>query len=163
MARVVGIVGWKNSGKTTLTERLVSELVRRGHRVSTVKHAHHDTDIDRPGKDTHRHRTAGATEVALVTAGRWALMHELRDEEEPSLADILSRLSPCDFVLVEGYKREHHPMIETRRTGARQTNPLGPDGGNVVAIAADHETDAAGLPLFGLDDIEAMADLIERL
>ena len=122
--RVFGITGWKNSGKTTLTEKLVAELTRRGFRVSTVKHAHHDFDIDHEGADSYRHRLAGAVEVAVVSGRRWALMHELRGEDEPKLEEILARLAPCDLVLVEGYKREGHPKIETRRLDAKDTAPL---------------------------------------
>ena len=113
---VFGITGWKNSGKTTLTERLVAEFTRRGFRVSTVKHAHHDFDIDREGADSYRHRLAGAAEVAIVSGRRWALMHELRGEDEPKLDEILARLAPCDLVLVEGYKREATPR--SRRDGS---------------------------------------------
>src|SRR5262245_29026284 len=113
--RVFGITGWKNSGKTTLTERLVAELTRRGYRVSTVQHAHHDVQIAKPVADSFRHRAAVAAEVAVVSGRRWALMHELRSEDEPRLDDILARLAHCDIVLVEGYKREGHDKIETRR------------------------------------------------
>ncbi len=113
--RVFGITGWKNSGKTTLTERLITELTSRGWRVATVKHAHHDFDIDKEGTDSFRHRLAGATEVAIVSDRRWALMHELRGDEEPLLETMLARMSPCDIVLVEGYKRENHKKIEARR------------------------------------------------
>ena len=122
--RVFGITGWKNSGKTTLTERLVAELTRRGWKVSTVKHAHHDFDIDKEGTDSFRHRQAGASEVAIVSGRRWALMHELRGEDEPPLDVVLARLAPCDLVLVEGYKRESHKKIETRRADAKDTAPL---------------------------------------
>lgn len=159
--RVFGITGWKNSGKTTLTERLVAEFIRRGFRVSTVKHAHHAFDIDREGADSFRHRTAGATEVAIVSGKRWALMHELRDEEEPQLDEILARLAPCDLVLIEGYKREAHPKIEARRVGAKDTAPLATNDPGIVAIAADHETEVGGLPIFNLDDTSAIADFIE--
>ena len=110
--RVFGITGWKNSGKTTLTERLVTALSDRGFRVSTIKHAHHGFDIDHAGTDSFRHRAAGAGEVAVVSARRWALMHELRGEDEPLLAQVLETLAPCDLVLVEGYKRDPHPKIE---------------------------------------------------
>lgn len=162
MAFVFGITGWKNSGKTTLTERLVSEFVRRGRRVSTVKHAHHSFDIDTEGTDSFRHRAAGAGEVAIVSGNRWALMHELRDEAEPPLEAILVRLSPCDIVLVEGFKRDSHPKIECRRRQARDTAPLGPDIPNVVAIAADHAVADAARPVFSLDDVAAIADFIEN-
>lgn len=159
---VFGITGWKNSGKTTLTERLVRELVRRGRSVSTVKHAHHDFDIDQQGTDSFRHRAAGAGEVAIVSGRRWALMHELRGEDEPRLEEILARLAPCDLVLVEGYKREPHRKIECRRTGAKDTAALSARDPGIVAVAADHPQPAETLPVFALDDIGAIADFIER-
>jgi molybdopterin-guanine dinucleotide biosynthesis protein B len=161
--RVFGITGWKNSGKTTLTERLVAELTRRGWRVSTVKHAHHGFDIDREGADSFRHRQAGAMEVAIVSGRRWALMHELRDEEEPALADILARLAPCDIVLIEGYKREAHRKIETRRREAKETTPLSQGDPHIVAIAADFTIEGETLPVFDLDDTASIADLVERV
>lgn len=160
--RVFGIIGWKNSGKTTLTERLVAELTRRGWKVSTVKHAHHDFDIDKEGADSFRHRQAGASEVAVVSGRRWALMHELRGEDEPPLEEVLARLAPCDLVLVEGYKRENHAKIEARRTGAKDTTPLSVSDQTVVAIAADHAVADSTLPVFGLDDIGSIADFIEN-
>jgi molybdopterin-guanine dinucleotide biosynthesis protein B len=160
--RVFGITGWKNSGKTTLTERLVAELTRRGRRVATVKHAHHDFDIDKEGTDSFRHRQAGAGEVAIVSNRRWALMHELHDEEEPPLASILARLSPCDLVLVEGYKRESHPKIEARRREAKNREPLSAGDPHIVAVAADHAQPHEALPVFDLDDIPAVADFVEQ-
>lgn len=160
--RVFGVTGWKNSGKTTLVERLVKELTARGRRVSTVKHAHHDFDIDKEGTDSFRHRQAGATEVAIVSGHRWALMHELRDEREPALEAILSRLEPCDLVLVEGYKREGHAKIESRRLAAKDTAPLSAGDPHIVAIAADHPLVGEELPVFLLDDIKSIADFIER-
>ena len=158
--RVFGITGWKNSGKTTLTEKLVAELTKRGYRVSTVKHAHHDFDIDRQGADSWRHRAAGATEVAVVSGRRWALMHELRGEDEPRLDDIIARLAPCDIVLVEGYKREGHDKIETRRLGAKDTRPLTLDDPAIRAIAADHAVAGEQVPVFALDDVASIADFI---
>jgi molybdopterin-guanine dinucleotide biosynthesis protein B len=160
--RVFGITGWKNSGKTTLTERLVGELTARGWRVSTVKHAHHDFDIDKEGADSFRHRQAGAAEVAIVSGRRWALMHELRGEAEPTLESILARLADADIVLVEGYKRESHRKIETRRQGAKDTAPLSPNDPNIVAVAADHAQPTEKLPVFNLDDTKSIADFIER-
>ena len=160
--RVFGITGWKNSGKTTLTERLVSELTRRGWKVSTVKHAHHNFDIDRQGTDSFRHRAAGASEVAVVSDRRWALMHELQGDTEPSLDAILARLSPCDIVLVEGYKRETHQKIETRRLDAKDRAPLSASDPHIVAIAADHQVDGESVPVFSLDDIASIADFIEK-
>jgi molybdopterin-guanine dinucleotide biosynthesis protein B len=161
-SRIFGVTGWKNSGKTTLTEKLVAELVRRGWLVSTVKHAHHDFDIDKEGADSFRHRQAGATEVAIVSGRRWALMHELRDEEEPPLAAILQRMAPADIVIVEGYKREAHRKIETRRREAKSREPLSPSDPNIVAVAADSAQAGETLPVFDLDDIAAIADFVER-
>jgi molybdopterin-guanine dinucleotide biosynthesis adapter protein len=160
-SRVFGITGWKNSGKTTLTEKLVGELTRRGWKVSTVKHAHHNFDIDKEGADSFRHRAAGAMEVAVVSGRRWALMHELRGEAEPSLDAILARLAPCDLVLVEGYKREPHRKIETRRLGAKDTAPLTVSDPNIVAIAADHPVSGETVPVLDIDDLSAIADFIE--
>lgn len=162
MTRIFGITGWKNSGKTTLTEKLVAELVARGWKVSTVKHAHHDFDIDKAGADSFRHRQAGATEVAIVSGRRWALMHELREEDEPTLDMILARLAPADIVLVEGYKREPHDKIETRRLEARDQAPLSDSDPHIVAIAADHAVAEDRLPVFDLDDIKSIADFIQR-
>ena len=160
--RVFGITGWKNSGKTTLTEKLVAELVRRGWRVSTIKHAHHDFDIDKPGADSFRHRQAGATEVAIVSGNRWALMHELRGEDEPTLEAILSRLAPSDIVIVEGYKREAHRKIETRRMDAKDRTPLSASDPNIVAIASDFAVENNNLPVFDLDDTKSIADFVEQ-
>lgn len=159
--RVFGITGWKNSGKTTLTERLVTELTSRGWKVSTVKHAHHDFDIDKAGTDSFRHRQAGASEVAIVSGRRWALMHELRGEDEPTLDDVLARLAPCDLVLVEGYKREGHMKIEARRLEAKDRSPLSVSDPAIVAIAADHPVDGEQVPVFRIDDISAIGDFIE--
>ena len=160
--RIFGITGWKNSGKTTLTEGLVAELSRRGWRISTIKHAHHAFDIDRQGTDSFRHRAAGALEVAIVSANRWALMHELRDDDEPALETILERLAPCDLVLIEGYKNEAHPKIECRRREARDTTPMIGTVTSIVAIAADHRIEGAGVPAFDLDDTTKIADFIAR-
>lgn len=160
--RVFGITGWKNSGKTTLTERLVTELTGRGWKVSTIKHAHHDFDIDKPGTDSFRHRQAGASEVAIVSGRRWALMHELRGEDEPTLDEVLGRIAPCDMVLVEGYKREGHLKIEARRIEAKDRSPLAPNDPSIVAVAADHQVEGENIPVFGIDDIRAIADFIEQ-
>ncbi len=160
--RVFGITGWKNSGKTTLTEKLVTELAARGWKVSTVKHAHHDFDIDQPGTDSFRHREAGASEVAIVSGRRWALMHELRDEAEPTLEHVLSRLAPCDLVLVEGYKREGHSKIEARRRLAKDTTPLSTNDPTILAIASDSAQPSETLPVFDLNDVSAIADFIEK-
>jgi molybdopterin-guanine dinucleotide biosynthesis protein B len=151
---VFGVTGWKNAGKTTLTERLVAEFVRRGWRVSTIKHAHHAVDIDRPGTDSFRHRAAGATEVALVGGQRYAIM---REEADPPLSAVLARLAPADLVLIEGYKREGHPKIEVR---AGDVPSLAANDPAIVAIAADTRPVDAALPWFRRDDIAAIADFI---
>ncbi|SIQ14068.1 molybdopterin guanine dinucleotide biosynthesis accessory protein MobB [Rhizobium sp. RU20A] len=160
---IVGIAGWKNSGKTGLTVRLVAELTARGHRVSTVKHAHHDFDIDKVGADSFRHREAGAHEVTIVSGTRFAIMHELRGAPEPGFEEILSRLAPCDIVIVEGYKREPIPKIEARRLEAANRTPLAPSDPHIVAIAADHEVTDTTLPVFDLDDTRALADFVQRI
>jgi molybdopterin-guanine dinucleotide biosynthesis protein B len=157
---VVGIAGWKSSGKTTLVERLVAELVRRGWRVATVKHAHHDAQIDDGATDSARHRRAGASEVALVTGARWAIVHELREEGEPALDEVIARLSPADIIIVEGYKSEPIPKIEVRRREQASKEPLAARDPHVVAIAADHALTGESVPVFALDDIGAIADFI---
>lgn len=157
---IFGITGWKNSGKTKLVTELVSEFTRRGLRVSTVKHAHHAFDIDHEGTDSYRHREAGATEVVLISGRRWALMHELRDEREPSLSEIIPQLAPCDLILIEGYKRESHPKIEARRTESKDRTPLTEQDPHIVAIAADHPVNEDTTPVFSLNDINGMADFI---
>lgn len=156
--RLFGIVGWKNAGKTGLMERLVTEITSRGITVSTIKHAHHSFDVDHPGKDSHRHRIAGATEVLLASRKRFALMHELRDEDEPQLADLLSRLAPVDLILIEGYKRDGHPKVEAHR--AETGNALiAPDDPTIRAVASDSPLDL-DRPVFDLNDTPAIADFI---
>ena len=156
--QVYGVVGWKNSGKTGLMERLVAEFTRRGFSVSTVKHAHHSFDVDHPGKDSHRHRVAGAKEVLLASGTRWALMHELTDEQEPPLEDLLGKLSKVDLVLVEGYKRDTHRTIEAHRQATR-TDLIAAGDATVRAIASDKELDV-DLPVFDLNDTNSIADFI---
>ncbi len=158
--RIYGVTGWKNAGKTGLMERLVAEITGRGVSVSTVKHAHHTFDVDQPGKDSHRHRVAGASEVLLASGNRWALMHELRDEEEPTLEALLAHLSPVDLVLVEGYKRDRHPKVEAFR--AETGNPLiAPGDETIRAVAADSAVEI-DRPVFDLNDTGAIADFILR-
>lgn len=156
---VFGITGWKNSGKTTLIVALVEEFTRRGLRVSTIKHAHHAFDIDVPGKDSHRHRAAGASEVLVGSGARWALMHELRDAAAPSLDDLLTRLSPCDLVLVEGFKGDSHPKLEvTQRNGP---DPLIADtDASVVAVVTDHPEYVRDRTTFAPNDIPGIADFV---
>jgi molybdopterin-guanine dinucleotide biosynthesis adapter protein len=158
---VVGIAGWKKSGKTTLTVRLVEEFTRRGLRVATVKHAHHNFNVDEGETDSARHRRAGAGQVAIVSSKRWALMTELGDAPQPDFAEVIAKLAPCDLIIVEGYKTAPIPKIEARRTAAFSKVPLAANDPHVFAIAADHAVlDAGALPVFRLDDISALADLI---
>ncbi|MDJ1006515.1 MAG: molybdopterin-guanine dinucleotide biosynthesis protein B [Paracoccaceae bacterium] len=157
--KIWGVVGWKNAGKTGLMERLVAEFVARGSSVSTIKHAHHTFDVDHPGKDSFRHRNAGATEVLLSSGARFALMHELRGAPEPALDDLIARISPVDLLLVEGYKRDRHPKIEAFR--AETGNDLiAPGDTTIRAIAADTAIDGYGRPVFNLDDTVSIADFI---
>lgn len=158
---VLGVSGFSGSGKTTLIEKLVPRLVSAGLRVSLIKHAHHDFDIDQPGKDSWRHRMAGCTEVLVSSARRWALMREVRDEPEPGLEALLHRLSPSDLVLVEGFKRAPMPRIEVHRRGGDRPL-LYLDDPNVIAIATDEALDT-GLPQFALDDAEAIAEFVLKL
>lgn len=161
--RVIGLAGWSGAGKTTLLTRLIPCLRGRGVGVSTVKHAHHEFDVDRPGKDSWAHREAGARQVLVGSARRWALMTELRGEPEPGLAFLLSQLSPVDLVIVEGFKRDRHPKIEVHR--AANGKPwLHPDDPAIRAVAADARPPGVGgdLPFAHLDDIGAIADLALR-
>ena len=155
--RVIGLAGWSGAGKTTLLVKLIPELRRRGLTVSTVKHAHHAFEVDRPGKDSYAHREAGAAEVLVSSAKRWALVHELRGEPEPSLADLLQRLSPVDLVIVEGFKAQAHPKIEVHR--AANGKPfLFADIPNVRALATDASEPQTSLPVIHLDDVPGIAD-----
>ena len=157
--KVFGIVGWKNSGKTTLVEKLVGEISRRGYSVSTIKHAHHRFDVDHPGKDSYRHRVAGAREVLLTSSVRWALMHEIRGETEPSLAELLSQLSPVDLVLVEGFKSEVMLKLEVRANPADQETTPEPIS-DVIALATTGPVGAAKIPVMDLNDVATIADFI---
>lgn len=159
--KVFGLAGWSGSGKTTLLVRLIPELTARGLKVSTIKHAHHAFDVDTPGKDSFEHRAAGATEVLVSSARRWALMHEGRGETEPALTDLLARLSPVDLVLVEGFKKGAHPKLEVWRSGTGAT-PLFPDDPDIVAVATDIVPPGCPLPRFHIDDIDGVARFILR-
>lgn len=160
--KVFGVTGWKNSGKTTLIVALVEEFTRRGLIVSTIKHAHHQFDIDVAGKDSHRHRSAGASEVLVASDARWALMHELRSAPAPSLEDLLRRLSPCDLVLVEGFKKDRHPKLEV--TQRRGPDPLIADTDpSVLAIVTNHPELVGNRRTFGLDDVSPIADFISEV
>ena len=158
--KIFGVTGWKNSGKTGLMERLITEFTARGLSVSSIKHAHHSFDIDHPGRDSYRHRDAGARQVLLASRNRWALMHELRDEDEPTLSDLLKQLSPVDLVLIEGYKRDRHPKIEVHRKETDQ--PLiAPEDETIVAVASDTSV-AIDRPVLDLNDTAAIANFIAQ-
>jgi len=157
--RVLGIAGWSGSGKTTLIIKLLPLLAKRGVRVATLKHAHHSFDVDVPGKDSYEHRKAGACEVIVSSARRWVQMHEVGDGAEASLPELLSRLSPCDLVLVEGFKSERHPKMEVFRAELGKS-PLHPQDPHIVAIASDRSFPGAGVPVVDLNDIPAVADLV---
>ena len=157
--RVIGLAGWSGAGKTTLLTKLIPEFHRRGIMVSTIKHAHHAFDLDTPGKDSWAHRQAGASEVLISSAKRWALLHELRDEPELGLPELLVRLSPVDLVLVEGFKRDPHAKLEVYRADNGKP-PLHPDDPSIVAIASDTPFPDAGRLVIGLDDVPAIADCL---
>jgi molybdopterin-guanine dinucleotide biosynthesis protein B len=157
--RIFGLAGWSGSGKTTLMTALIPELVSRGITVSTLKHAHHAFDVDQPGKDSWRHRQAGAQEVMISSRNRWALMHELRGSPEPAFDDLVRRMSPVDLLLVEGFKRHSHPKIEVFRRLLGKPF-LHPEDPLVVAIASDEMLPGLALPLLPLSDAGAVADFI---
>lgn len=156
--KTIAIAGYSGSGKTTLIEKVIPCLVMEGYRVSLIKHAHHEFDIDQPGKDSHRHRHAGATEVLVSSSNRWALMHELRGAQEPSLEEQLQHFAPCDVVIVEGWKNHAMPKIEVHRKLSDKPL-LFPTDNNVVAVASDEQL-ATNLPQFNLDDAEGVAQFI---
>jgi len=159
--RIIGLAGWSGSGKTTLITKLLPHLIARGQRVSTLKHAHHGFDLDQPGKDSFMHRTAGATEVVISSAKRFAVLHELRDEAEWDLPELLTKFAPVDLVLVEGFKRDAFPKLEIHR--AANGKPLiAPDDPHIVAIASDIALPQAQVPVVGLDDVETIADVLLR-
>jgi molybdopterin-guanine dinucleotide biosynthesis protein B len=159
--RVFGLAGWSGSGKTTLLTRLLPALVGLGVTVSTVKHAHHSFDIDQPGKDSYRHREAGAREVMIASARRWALIHEHRDDAEAPLAALVAKMSPVDLLLVEGFKRERHPKLEVYRQAVGKPL-LCPEDPDIVAVASDVRLDDLRLPRLEIDDVVAIAAFILR-
>lgn len=157
--KIIGVAGFKNAGKTTLVEKLVRELTLRGYRIATVKHAHHSFDIDHEGRDSFRHRQAGASEVAVISGQRWAIIHELRGEDEPSFAAILAKLEPCDLVIVEGYKHGEHQKIEVRNLALDHPTLAGNDP-TIMAIAANGRIADAPVPVYDRDHVETLADFI---
>ena len=157
--KIYGVTGWKNSGKTGLIERLVAEFTARGFSVSTIKHAHHSFEVDHPGKDSFRHRDAGAKEVLLVSRNRFALMHEVRQEEEPALVCLLAKLSSVDLVLIEGYKRDCHPKIEAHRKETGKDLIAVTD--DTIHAVASNDSPSLDKPVFDLDDTRAIANFIQ--
>ena len=155
---VIGFVGWKNSGKTTLTSAVIRELSGRGLAVSSIKHAHHLVDVDQPGTDSYKHREAGAQEVILAGGQRFAIMHELRGAREPTLDELLTRLGPCDWVVVEGFKTHSHPKIEVHRKDSTRA-ALYHENSSIVAVVADYAADFPG-PVFDINDVSGIADFI---
>ena len=159
---IIGIAGWKKSGKTTLAVRLVEEFTRRGLCVATVKHAHHEFQVDDGETDSARHRRAGARETAVIGGKRWAIVHELKNEPEPDFEEVIAWLSPADLILVEGYNTAPIPKIEARRAAQFDKRPLCDEDPLVIAIAADHKIANARVPVLHLDDVTRIADMIER-
>lgn len=159
--KVIGLAGWSGAGKTTLVLKLLAEFTGRGLRVSTIKHAHHAFDVDTPGKDSYRHRSAGAFEVLVTSTERFALMHDLRGAPEPSLADHLARLAPVDLVLIEGFKREAVPKIEIHRE-ANGKPFLHPGDPHILALVSDLALPPSALPHAALDDTALVAELVLR-
>jgi molybdopterin-guanine dinucleotide biosynthesis protein B len=159
--KILGLAGWSGAGKTTLLAKLIPELTRRGITVSTLKHAHHAFDVDQPGKDSYIHREAGATEVMVASANRWALMHEHRGVAEPSSAALIRHMSPVDLLLIEGFKREQHDKLEIYRE-ANGKPLIATEDPLVVAILADGPVPGARVPVIDLNDIAAIADFALR-
>lgn len=158
-ARVLGITGWSGSGKTTLITKLLPLLKSRGLRIATLKHAHHSFDVDQPGKDSYEHRKAGAQEVIVSSATRWVQMHEVGGSQEASLAELLRRVSPCELILIEGYKSERHPKLEVFRSANAKT-PLHLTDPRIIAIASDQAFPTATVPVVDLNDTTAIADVV---
>src|SRR5690242_1436503 len=158
-AKVLGLAGWSGSGKTTLLTKLIPLLVARGLRVATLKHAHHAFDVDQPGKDSYEHRKAGASEVIISSARRWVQMHEIGDGQEATLPELLAKVSPCDLVLIEGFKSERHPKLEVFRQSVGKP-PLHPEDKRIVAVASDQPISGLDIPWVDLNDIGAVADVV---
>ncbi|MBL8688282.1 MAG: molybdopterin-guanine dinucleotide biosynthesis protein B [Rhodospirillaceae bacterium] len=159
--KIFGLAGWSGSGKTTLMSKLLPELIKAGLRVSTIKHAHHAFDIDKPGKDSWQHRMAGATEVMVSSANRWALMHELRSSPEPGLDELIRQMTPVDLLLVEGFKRHAHDKLEVfRRANGKPL--LHPDDPHIVAVASVDALPESKVPVLPLDDAAEIARFVRR-
>jgi molybdopterin-guanine dinucleotide biosynthesis protein B len=159
LTKIIGLSGWSGAGKTTLLVKLIPLLTGRGLQVATLKHAHHAFDVDHPGKDSYEHRKAGASEIIVSSARRWAHIHEIGEEGEATLPQLLKRFGPCDLILVEGFKRENHPKLEVYRRATGKP-PLHPRDPRIVAVASDTEFPDAGVPVAKLDDVAAIADIV---
>lgn len=157
--KIFGIVGMSGSGKTELLVKLIPELTSRGLAISTIKHTHHNVEVDKPGKDSYRHRKSGARQVMVASAGRWSLIRELRDAPEPTLVELIEKLEPVDLLLIEGFKRESHAKMEVFRHDHDQ-ELLAPGDDNIVAVAGDGPIDGLSVPLIDLNDVSAVADFI---
>jgi molybdopterin-guanine dinucleotide biosynthesis protein B len=157
--RIIGLAGWSGSGKTTLITKLLPRLIARGTTVSTLKHAHHGFDLDQPGKDSFFHRAAGATEVVISSARRWAILHELREQAEWDLPALVGKMSPVDLVLVEGFKRDAFPKLEIHRI-VNGKPLLHLEDPHIIAVASDSALPAARVPVVDLNDVDAIADLL---
>ncbi len=157
--KAFGLVGWSGSGKTTLLTLLIPELIGRGLSVSTIKHTHHRFDIDKPGKDSHEHRVAGATEVLITGSERWALLHENRDAPEPSMDELIARMAKVDLVLIEGFKSYSHDKLEVHRPSVGKPL-LALEDDSVVAVASDETVEGIDLPFLDLNDVAAVADFV---
>jgi len=159
--KVMGLAGWSGAGKTTLMAKLIPELIGRGISVSTMKHAHHEFDVDTPGKDSYVHRAAGATEVVVSSSRRWAMMHEIRDREEPTAAQLIAHMTEVDLLLIEGFKREPHDKMEIYRESNGKPL-LSENDPTFVAVLSDRPVPATKLPVIDLNDTKAIADFIQR-
>ncbi len=157
--KIFGMIGWSGSGKTTLIKQLIPELIGRGHSVSSMKHTHHDFDIDKPGKDSYEHRVAGATQVLITGSKRWALLNENRERSEATIDELLEKMDPVDLVLIEGFKKYPHPKLEVYRPSVERELIALTDK-SVVAIATDEHVEGGGLPLIDLNDVAAVADFV---
>jgi molybdopterin-guanine dinucleotide biosynthesis protein B len=157
--KIFGMIGWSGSGKTTLIKLLIPELISRGYSVSSMKHTHHDFDIDKPGKDSFEHRVAGAKQVLISGSKRWALLNENRDQHEPSVDDLLEKMEPVDLVLIEGFKKYPHSKLEVYRPSAER-KLIAREDTSVVAIATDEDVDGGGLPIIDLNNVAAVADFV---
>lgn len=157
--KIFGMIGWSGSGKTTLIKLLIPELISRGYSVSSMKHTHHDFDIDKPGKDSYEHRVAGAKQVLISGSKRWALLNENRDQQEPSVDDLLEKMEPVDLVLIEGFKKYPHAKLEVYRPSAER-KLIAREDNSVVAIATDEDVDGGDLPIIDLNNVAAVADFV---